>query len=167
MGFAQDRRNSRPASDSAYGALSACGAIGHRSGMLRGSNCLPRNGNMGLEVTGRFRYPPPREPWLARHQEPILEPHLPIIDAHHHIWEEPESHYLLEDLMADTASGHRIVATVFVQAYYGYRIGGPEELRCVGETDRITAMRAIAKQQGSQTDVAAGIVGFANLCVAN
>lgn len=118
---------------------------------------------MGLEVTGRFRYPPPRESWLARHQEPILEPHLPIIDAHHHIWEEPESHYLLEDLLADTASGHRIVATVFVQAYYGYRIGGPEELRCVGETQRITALRAMARQQGNQTDVAAGIVGFANL----
>lgn len=41
---------------------------------------------MTLEFTGRYRYPPPNPDWLASHSEPILEPSLPIIDAHHHLW---------------------------------------------------------------------------------
>ena len=43
---------------------------------------------MGLEVTGRYRYPPPDPAWLARHDEPVIEPDLPIVDAHHHLWVE-------------------------------------------------------------------------------
>jgi hypothetical protein len=33
--------------------------------------------------------PVPRLDWLARHKEPILEPGLPIIDPHHHLWQRP------------------------------------------------------------------------------
>jgi len=33
--------------------------------------------------------PSPRLDWLARHKEPILEPGLPIIDPHHHLWQRP------------------------------------------------------------------------------
>lgn len=118
---------------------------------------------MGLEITGRYRYPPPRKPWLAQHQEPILSPDIPIIDAHHHLWEELENRYLLDDLAEDVTGGHRVVATVCVQAYYRYRNSGPEELRCVGETERIAALRTEAKRRVLVTDVAAGFVGFANL----
>lgn len=118
---------------------------------------------MGLDVTGRYRYPPPRQQWLAQRREPILYPDIPIIDAHHHLWEERENRYLLDDLIEDAASGHRVVATVCVQAHYGYRSAGPEELLCVGETERIVALRTVAKQRELVTDVAAGIVGFANL----
>ena len=34
--------------------------------------------------------PPPnpiRPDWLDRRKEPILEPGLPIIDPHHHLWQ--------------------------------------------------------------------------------
>lgn len=118
---------------------------------------------MGLEITGRYRYPPPRREWLAQHAEPVIDAELPIIDAHHHIWEEPGNPYLLDDLLADIETGHRIVATVFVQANYGYRPDGPEELRSVGETERVGALRAIARTRGTGTDIAAAIVGFADL----
>ena len=32
-------------------------------------------------------YLPVRNDWLARRKEPILEPDLPIIDPHHHLWD--------------------------------------------------------------------------------
>src|SRR5437773_11301383 len=54
--------------------------------------------------------PAPRLDWLARHKEPILEPGLPIIDPHHHLWQRSGWRYLLDDLLADTGSGHNIVA---------------------------------------------------------
>src|ERR1700681_3935726 len=68
---------------------------------------------------------PVRQDWLDRRKEPILEPELPIIDPHHHLWVRPGWRYLLDDLLADTNSGHNIVATVFVQARAMLREGGP------------------------------------------
>ena len=51
-----------------------------------------------------------------RSPEPILEPELPICDAHHHLWLD-EGHtgwpYRLDDLHRDTGSGHKVTATVF------------------------------------------------------
>ena len=61
-------------------------------------------------------YLPVRQDWLDRRNEPILEPELPIVDPHHHLWDRPGWRYLLDELLADTDSGHNIVATVFVQA---------------------------------------------------
>lgn len=118
---------------------------------------------MGLDITGRYRYPAPNPAWLAQHVEPIIEPDLPIIDPHHHIWEEPGNPYLLDKLTADLATGHRIEATVFVQAHFGYRTDGPEELRCVGETERVTALAEEAARNGFATEICAGIVGYANM----
>src|SRR5258706_10668770 len=71
---------------------------------------------------------PIRQDWLKRHKEPILEPDLPIIDPHHHLWQRPGWRYLLDDLLLDTNSGHNIVATVFVQAQSMYRLTGPVEM---------------------------------------
>lgn len=114
---------------------------------------------MSLDITGRYRYPPPRADWLALHREPVLEPDQPIVDAHHHLWEEGGHAYLMDDLLADLDSGHRIVGTVFVQANYGYRTQGPESLRPVGETERVAAMAAAAGRPGT----CAGIVAHADL----
>ena len=72
-------------------------------------------------------YLPVRDDWLARRTEAILEPDLPIVDPHHHLWERPGWVYMLDDLLADTNSGHNIVATVFVQCRSMHRAGGPEE----------------------------------------
>ena len=45
---------------------------------------------------------------LAAGAEPALEPERPIIDPHHHLWDFPSHRYLLEDILADTGSGHNI-----------------------------------------------------------
>jgi L-fuconolactonase len=118
---------------------------------------------MSLDITGRYRYPPPRADWLALHQEDILEPDLPIIDAHHHIWEEPGNPYLLDDFAGDLTSGHAIEATVFVQAHYGYLDTGPASLRPVGETEKIMAVIGDATARGISTNVCAAIIGHADL----
>jgi len=118
---------------------------------------------MSLDITGKYRYPPPRNEWLDRHREEILEPELPIVDPHHHLWEQDGNPYLLDDFAADLASGHRIEATVFVQAHYGYRRSGSEELKPVGETEKVARMAAEARHRRLSTEVAAGIIGFADL----
>src|SRR5215470_14624612 len=83
-----------------------------------------------------------RQAWLDRHKEPILEPELPIVDPHHHLWDRPGWRYLLDDLLADTNTGHDIRATVYVQARAMYRAAGPEELKPVGEIEFVNGVAA-------------------------
>ena len=87
--------------------------------------------------------------------EAVLEPDLPILDPHHHLWDHPSSRYMLDELRDDTGSGHNVVRTVFVECASGYRTDGPESFRPVGETDFVVA----ADPDG----FIAGIVGFADL----
>src|SRR6202795_4196074 len=91
-------------------------------------------------TTSAANYLPVRQAWLDRRQEPIIEPELPIVDPHHHLWDRHGWRYLLDDLLEDTNSGHNIVATVFVQARSMYREGGPVELRPVGETEFVNGV---------------------------
>src|SRR5712671_5752604 len=102
--------------------------------------------------------------WLDRRKEPILEPELPIVDPHHHLWQRPGWRYLLEELLTDTGSGHNIVATVYMEASSMYRDRGPEEMRPVGEVEFANGVAAMC---GSgvfgKTRVASGIVGHADL----
>jgi hypothetical protein len=51
---------------------------------------------------------PVRNDWLAKHTEDILEPALPIIDPHHHLYDRPRYTYLFPDLLADVGSGHNV-----------------------------------------------------------
>jgi predicted TIM-barrel fold metal-dependent hydrolase len=109
-------------------------------------------------------YLPVRDDWLARRTETILEPDLPIVDPHHHLWERPGWVYMLDDLLADTNSGHNIVATVFVQCRSMHRASGPEEMRPVGETEFVNGVAAMSASGGyGKTKVCAGIVGHADL----
>jgi len=87
---------------------------------------------------------PVRQDWLYRRKEPILEPDLPIVDPHHHLWDRPGWRYLLDELLADTNSGHNILATVFVQAFAMMRAGGPAEMRPVGETEFVNGIAAMS-----------------------
>jgi L-fuconolactonase len=108
---------------------------------------------------------PPNPAWLAqRPPEPILEPELPIVDAHHHLWERPDQRYLLPEFLADLNTGHSIAATVFIQCHAMYRATGPEEMRPVGETEFVAGI-AVMSDSGAYgpTRIAAGIVGFADL----
>jgi predicted TIM-barrel fold metal-dependent hydrolase len=111
------------------------------------------------------RIHPPDEKWLSQAPpEPILEPALPIIDTHHHLWQRPDHRYLLDELLADLGTGHNVVATVFLECHAMYRARGPVEMRPVGETEFVAGIAAMSDSglYGS-TRVAAGIVGFADL----
>ena len=107
-------------------------------------------------------HPEPNLTWLARYREDALEPDLPVIDPHHHLWERAGG-YLLDDLIADTTAGHKVVATVFAQCGYAYRSSGPEALRVVGETEFVAGVAQEAKRRNLATRACAGIVGSADL----
>lgn len=77
-------------------------------------------------------------------KEEILEPALPICDPHHHLWDFPNSRYLLPELLADVQSGHNVESTVFVECTSFYRASGPEELRVIGETEFVNGAAAMA-----------------------
>ncbi|VVT10363.1 amidohydrolase family protein [Erythrobacter sp. EC-HK427] len=118
---------------------------------------------MGLDVTGQYRYPPPDPEWLALSRESVLEPELPIVDTHHHLWEQHDEPYLLQAFEEDLRDGHNVVASVCVEAHYGYRTEGPDSLAPVGETEKIMAMRSAARQNSAPILVAEGIVAKADL----
>ena len=101
--------------------------------------------------------------------EPILEPGRRIVDPHHHLWDRRnDDKYMLDDLLADTSSGHNIVKTVFVECLSMYRADGPEEMNCVGETEFVQGVAAMsASGRYGATRVAAGIVSRADLCHPN
>jgi hypothetical protein len=72
----------------------------------------------------------PSSDWLARQpHEDIVDPLLPIVDAHHHKWHRGGHRYLLDELLADTRNGHNVIATVFVDCVAFYREDGPAEMR--------------------------------------
>ena len=102
--------------------------------------------------------------WLAQVDEAVLEPDLPICDPHHHLWDNPTSRYLIDELIADTGSGHNIVSTVFVECMAMYRATGPEEFRGVGETEFVNGVAAMAASgRYGPTAACAGIVSLADL----
>lgn len=120
----------------------------------------------------------------SRFAEAILDPDLPIVDPHHHVWFLPDAmfealdaiededgkniartyrlhrKYLLDELLADLHSGHNFRATVFAEAHTMYRARGPIELRSVGEVEFINGYGAMADSGvfGS-TRFMAGIIG--------
>jgi predicted TIM-barrel fold metal-dependent hydrolase len=103
------------------------------------------------------------ETWLQRHREEIIEPKLPIVDPHHHLWDRG-SRYLLEELLADIRTGHDIRASVFVQCDSMYRADGDPDLAPVGETEFVNGVAAMSASGGyGPTRICAGIVGFAEL----
>ena len=118
---------------------------------------------MSLDVSGQYRYPPPNPEWLSRRVEDVLDPGLPIIDAHHHLWTEHGTAYLGPEIMSDVGDGHAIGATVFVQANYNYRSDLPPHLAPIGETEAAANISAECAAKGFPTKVAAAIVAFADL----
>lgn len=107
----------------------------------------------------------PDEGWLATAPpEPILEPDLPIVDPHHHLWLRGGHTYLLDELLADLGTGHNVVATVFEECHSMYRADGRPEMRPVGETEFVAGIAAMSDSGNyGKTRVAAGIVGAADL----
>lgn len=119
----------------------------------------------------------------ARQSECILEPELPIIDPHHHLWDWPDAlfagraathgfekvvrsaqRYLLHEFLADLNTGHNMLGTVFVQCTAMYKADAPEAFKPVGETEFVNGVAAMSAS-GLYGDirVCAGIVGHADL----
>ena len=110
---------------------------------------------------------PPDAAWLGRRPaEPALEPDLPIVDAHHHLWQRPDQTYLLPEFLADLGTGHTVTASVFIQCHAMHRAAGPEPMRPVGETEFVAGIAAMSDSGGyGPTRIAAGIVGYADLAL--
>ncbi|MFN2100817.1 amidohydrolase family protein [Altererythrobacter sp. MF3-039] len=93
--------------------------------------------------------------------EDIIEPDLPIIDPHHHLWDlrplvpalqEPlhpflqtlvdVPYYTFDHLYDDTHSGHNVIGTVFMEcgAFYNRELG--EALKPVGEVQYVNGVAA-------------------------
>ncbi|MEL6530241.1 MAG: amidohydrolase family protein [Pseudomonadota bacterium] len=115
--------------------------------------------------------------------EAILEPDLPIIDPHHHLWDlrpmipmfpEPRHHfiaalvdnayYTFDQLHAHLTGGHNIIGTVFMEcgAFYNGTYG--ETLKSVGEVEYVNGVAA-QSASGIYGDLraCAGIIGHADL----
>ena len=116
--------------------------------------------------------------------EAILEPDLPIIDPHHHLWDlramlpmfpkprhrfieslAPVAHYTFDQFNAEVAdSGHNIVATVFIECSAFYNGAYGEAKKVVGEVEYVNGVAAqSASGLYGNTRLCAGIVGHADL----
>ena len=107
---------------------------------------------------------PVREDWLALREEPILAPELPIVDAHHHLWDRQTGRYLTDEFAKDLQSGHRVVSTVYVQCRSMLRADGPDSMKPVGEVEFATGVAAMFASGGyGRTRSCEGIVSGADL----
>lgn len=115
--------------------------------------------------------------------EAILEPDLPIVDPHHHLWDlrpmvpmfpEPhhafiaaiaqKSYYGFDALREDTATGHNIVATIFMECGAFYDADRTEDFKCVGEVEFVNGVAAqSASGLYGNYRACAGIIGHANM----
>ncbi len=94
----------------------------------------------------------------------IIEPELPIVDSHHHLWQQPTRRYLIDEYQADLASGHNVVATVFVECNAMYRQSGPEQMRTVGEAEFVAGTAAMSESGlFGPTRICSSFVGSADL----
>jgi L-fuconolactonase len=101
---------------------------------------------------------PGSQAWLDLVIEPVVDPEVPIVDPHHHLWPDGEGmRYGRVQLEADLDSGHRIVDTVFVECGAGYR-RGDDPMAPVAET-RFVASEAARSSRPSM----GGIVAHADL----
>lgn len=110
------------------------------------------------------RLQPKSTAWLDQVQEEIIDPERRIIDPHHHLWSKPLAfgRYELEDLWADTGSGHNIEKTVFIDCHANYRADGPGRMKPIGETEYVAEVAAASRENPQQATIAA-IVSHVNL----
>jgi len=115
--------------------------------------------------------------------EAILEPDLPIIDPHHHLWDlrpllghfpEPvhpfiaalalSPYYTFDQLHAEVTSGHRIIATVYMECGAFYDGDRDPAFKTVGEVEFVNGVAAQgASGLYGQYRPCAAIVGHADM----
>lgn len=96
--------------------------------------------------------------------EPILDPDLPILDSHIHLFDLPNNRYMLEDYLADAQGGHNVIASIYCESQAFVSKDGLEWMRPLGEVEFANGVAAMtATGQYGKCRVAAGIIGHANL----
>jgi predicted TIM-barrel fold metal-dependent hydrolase len=106
----------------------------------------------------------PRQDWLALRKEAVIDPARPIVDPHHHLWDRDGQRYMIGELASDIASGHNVIATVYVDCRSMYRAHGPEAFRPVGEVEFANGVAAMSASGGyGPAAICAGIVSHVNL----
>ena len=110
-----------------------------------------------------------QQEWLAQITEEIIDPEQRIIDPHHHLWpgvssdsSENSNQYLLEDLWADTGSGHNVTNTVFIDCSQCYWNSTDQALNPVGETEFVKKIADESKADPKQATIS-GIVGHVDM----
>lgn len=105
-----------------------------------------------------------RPEWLDLVKEPVLRPDLPVIDAHHHLYRRPDQTYLIDDYLADAATGHSLLASIYVQGRAMTRAQGPDMMKPLGETEFANGVAAMSASGLYGTPkLCAGIVAYADL----
>ncbi len=115
--------------------------------------------------------------------EAILEPDLPIIDPHHHLWDlralmpafpEPRhpfieaiagaAYYTFDQLHADVTTGHNVIGTCFMECGAFYRANSSDEMKPVGEVEFVNGVAA-QSASGLYGDLraCAAIIGHADM----
>ncbi|WP_184081563.1 amidohydrolase family protein [Sphingobium subterraneum] len=100
-----------------------------------------------------------------------MAPDFPIIDVHHHLWDESFGlaenfgRFLPQDFVSEVEeSGHRLIGSVYGDCGFAFRDNGPEEFRCVGETEYVEQVAEhFSRNRGAAGKVACGIIARANL----
>ncbi|MBT2305448.1 amidohydrolase family protein [Variovorax paradoxus] len=103
---------------------------------------------------------------LEGRDEEILDPRIPIIDAHHHlhVYDRPVVSYMMDEFLEDAGAGHNVVASVYVELSSMFRQDGPEHLKPLGEVEFANGVAAAsASGRYGKCRVAAAIVGNADL----
>ncbi|CAH0357047.1 MAG: amidohydrolase family protein [Sphingobium sp.] len=110
-------------------------------------------------------------------EEEALFPELPVIDSAHHLVDRVSDaiapvlglrSFLLGDYLAYLHSGHNVIASIVVEGQCMYRATGPEELRCVGETEFLNGQAAMAASGlYGPCQVGAGIIAALDCRAAN
>ena|SRR5690349_20231609 len=97
---------------------------------------------------------------LSRVAEQALSPELPVVDPHHHLIDQPVA-YPVEKWIGDLRSGHKVVASVHMEAHGHYWESGPEHLKPAGETEYV--VRQFEQVVKSLPGMRLGIVGGGDL----
>ncbi len=105
---------------------------------------------------------PGSDAWLNLVSEEIIDPDRPIVDPHHHLWDRAWGRYLLDELWADTGSGHNVVTTVYLECGSSFYSSGPVHLKPVGESVFVNEIAAASRANPDQPSIGA-IVGRADL----
>lgn len=110
-------------------------------------------------------YPQDLDTWHRQVREDVIDPDREIVDPHHHLWPDRlGSHYELDDLWADTGSGHRVTQTVFIECGVGYDRENPTPFGPINETRYVAGLAAEAAKSPDKAQIA-GIVANADLCL--